>query len=299
MISKLEQLLEVAKAKPRTVSVALAQDEVVLAAAKEAVQEKLATFRFYGEAKEIEAILDSMDFREGFTTVDCRTKNDAIVQAVRSVSTGEADILMKGNVKTGELLGVFLKDEYGLKSGRTMNLVTLFQLERYPKLLTVTDAGMVIAPDLKQKADSIINASLVAKALGIERPKVAILAAIETVNEKMPATLEAAVLSQMARRKQLGNVEVDGPFALDNAISPEAASHKGVTGPVAGQADILLMPDIEAGNIFYKAMAFLAGAELASTIVGGRVPIILTSRADSAKAKLYSIALNVILAGVV
>lgn len=299
MISKLEQLLEAAKAKPRTVSVALAQDEVVLAAAKEAVQEKLATFRFYGEAKEIEAILDSMDFREGFTTVDCRTKNDAIVQAVRSVSTGEADILMKGNVKTGELLGVFLKDEYGLKSGRTMNLVTLFQLERYPKLLTVTDAGMVIAPDLKQKADSIINASLVAKALGIERPKVAILAAIETVNEKMPATLEAAVLSQMARRKQLGNVEVDGPFALDNAISPEAASHKGVTGPVAGQADILLMPDIEAGNIFYKAMAFLAGAELASTIVGGRVPIILTSRADSAKAKLYSIALNVILAGVV
>jgi len=128
-------------------------------------------------------------------------------------------------------------------------------------------------------------------------PKVAVLAAVEVVNPKMQATLDAAVLSQMAARGQLGMVEVDGPFALDNAISAEAAKHKGIVSPVAGDADIVIMPDIEAGNIFYKAMAFLSGAELASTIVGGKVPIILTSRADSERTKLQSIALNVVLAG--
>jgi phosphate butyryltransferase len=159
----------------------------------------------------------------------------------------------------------------------------------------VTDAGMVIAPDLKQKADSIVNASIVARALGIEPPKVAVLGAIEVVNEKMPATLDAAILSKMSQRGQLGKVVVDGPFALDNAVSIEAAKHKGIESPVAGQADILIMPDIEAGNIFYKAMVFLGKAEVASSIVGGKIPIILTSRADSDRTKLYSIALNVLL----
>jgi phosphate butyryltransferase len=299
VIPHLSQLIDQAKNNPKTVAIAAAEDSIVLAAAKEAAEHGIASFILFGQKKKIEEINNELGFSEGFTIVHCSTKIESIEKAVKAVSLKDAEILMKGNVKTGELLGIYLKDEFGLKTGRTMNLVTVFEIKRYHKLLLVTDAGMVIAPDLNQKADSIINSVSVARALENERPKVAVLAAIETVNPKMPATTEAAILSQMARRGQLGSVDVDGPFALDNAISREAAEHKGISSSVAGDADILIMPDIEAGNIFYKAMAFLSECQLASTVVGGKAPIILTSRADSAETKLYSIALNVLLAGVI
>jgi len=297
LITNLSTLVELAKKNPKVVSVAAAEDEVVISSAREAYLEGIATFRFYGSADKIEKMCSALNFKEGYTIIDCKNKAESIKSAILSVSSGESQLLMKGYIKTGELLSAFLKDEFNLKTGRTMNLVTVFELERYHKLLLVTDAGMVISPDLQQKADSIVNAASVARALGIEVPKVAVLAAVEVVNPKMQATLDAAVLSQMAARGQLGMVEVDGPFALDNAISAEAAKHKGIVSPVAGDADIVIMPDIEAGNIFYKAMAFLSGAELASTIVGGKVPIILTSRADSERTKLQSIDHNVVLSG--
>ncbi|WP_292596668.1 bifunctional enoyl-CoA hydratase/phosphate acetyltransferase [Mesotoga sp. UBA6090] len=298
MISSLSQLVCRAKSNPKVIAIAAADDPVVLSAAKEAAQQGIASFILFGSQGKIEEIINEMDFAENLSIVDCASKSESIQKAVEAVSLKSADILMKGNVKTGELLSVFLKDEYGLRTGRTMNLVTVFETKKYHKLILVTDAGMVIAPDLGQKADSIINSAAVARALEIEKPKVAVLAAIEVVNSKMPATTDAAILSQMARRDQLGAVEVDGPLALDNAISFEAAKHKGISSSVAGDADILIMPDIEAGNIFYKAMAFLSDCQLASAIVGGRIPIILTSRADSASTKLQSIALNVLLSGV-
>jgi phosphate butyryltransferase len=298
VIRNLDEIIESAKKTPKVVAVAAAEDPVVLSAIKEAIAEEIAIFRLFGSALKIDKLAHDVGLEKGFTVEDCTSTKDSVFRAVKSITSGDSDLLMKGHVKTGELLSVFLKDENGLKTGRTMNLVTVFQLKKYHKLLTVTDAGMVISPDLQQKMDSIVNAASVARAIGIERPKVAVLGAVETVNAKMPVTLEAAILSQMSKRGQLGEVEVDGPLALDNAISASAASHKGITGSVAGDADILIMPDIEAGNIFYKSMAFLSDAELASTIVGGKVPVILTSRADSDKTKLQSIALNVLLAGV-
>lgn len=299
MITSLAQLIDRAKVNPGVIAVAAAEDPVVLSAAKEAADEGIASFILFGDKNKIEAISEEIGFHEKLSVVDCSSKIESIEKAVRAVSLKEAEILMKGNVKTGELLSVFLKDDYGLKTGRTMNLVTIFETKRYHKLLLVTDAGMVIAPDLGQKGDLIVNSASVAKVLEIDKPKVAVIAAIEVVNQKMSATLDAAVLSQMAKRGQLGHVEVDGPLALDNAVSREAAEHKGISSSVAGDADILVMPDIEAGNIFYKTMAFLCDSQLASTIVGGKAPIVLTSRADSARTKLQSIALNVLLAGVI
>ncbi|ACR80841.1 MULTISPECIES: bifunctional enoyl-CoA hydratase/phosphate acetyltransferase [Kosmotoga] len=294
-IRTLSEIVERVRGRKGIVAVAVAEDVVVLKAIKAAVNEEIAEFLLFGNQRKIEEIAGEIGLDHGYKIVGTQSNADAVKKAVEAVAKGEASLLMKGKVKTGDLLSVYLKEEYGLRTGRTMNLVSVFEIPEYSRLLVVTDAGMVIAPDLKQKADSIVNASIVARALGIEPPKVAVLGAIEVVNEKMPATLDAAILSKMSQRGQLGKVVVDGPFALDNAVSIEAAKHKGIESPVAGQADILIMPDIEAGNIFYKAMVFLGKAEVASSIVGGKIPIILTSRADSDRTKLYSIALNVLL----
>jgi len=160
----------------------------------------------------------------------------------------------------------------------------------------MSDGGMVIDPSLEQKVDCINNSVLMANKLGVKTPKVAIVAALEKVNPKMPPTMDAAILTQMNRRNQITGCIVDGPFAMDNAVSKEAAEHKGIVSDVAGDADIIIMPDIEAGNVFYKSMVFLGNAKIASSIVGGKKPVVLTSRADSNEAKLFSIALSVLLA---
>ncbi|HBJ81807.1 phosphate acyltransferase, partial [Pseudothermotoga sp.] len=174
-------------------------------------------------------------------------------------------------------------------------MVSVFDIPSYAKLLAVSDAGMIISPTLEQKVDMINAAVRVMKKFGVEKPKVAVLGAVEIPNLKMSATLDAAILSKMNDRNQIKDCIVDGPFALDNAVSIEAAKHKGVESPVAGDADVLIMPDIEAGNIFYKSMVFLANAKVASVILGARLPIVLTSRADSDETKLYSIALGALL----
>ncbi|AKI98159.1 bifunctional enoyl-CoA hydratase/phosphate acetyltransferase [Kosmotoga pacifica] len=296
MIDKLSQLFDIAKGSDKKIAVAAAEDEIVLKAVKEAIERDLAEFVLFGDATELKKLCTNVGLSEGFKIVHAASTSEAVTAAVEAVACGKADLLMKGKIKTGELLSVYLKEEYGLRAGRTMNLVSVFEIPGFDRLLIVTDAGMVIAPSLKQKVDSIVNASKVAAALGIDNPKVAILGAIEVVNEKMPATIDAAILSKMAHRNQIPDVIVDGPLALDNAISEEAARHKGIDSPVAGKADILIMPDIEAGNIFYKAMVFLGGALVASTIMGGKAPIVLTSRADSDLTKLLSIALNVLIA---
>ncbi|ODN30049.1 bifunctional enoyl-CoA hydratase/phosphate acetyltransferase [Fervidobacterium thailandense] len=291
-MKNLVELLDKAKSVgKRIVSVAAADDDAVLKALDMASKEGIVDAILFGNVEKIKKLAETLniDISKFQITESANPADDA----VKAVVEGKAHFVMKGNIKTGDLMKAVLKDEYGLKTGRTMSLVSIFETPLYHKLLVVTDAGMTIDPDLEQKVHLIENAVLVAKkALEIEKPKVAILGAIEIVNPKMEDTLHAAILSKMADRGQIKGCIVDGPFALDNAVSKEAAEHKGIVSPVAGDADILIMPDIEAGNIFYKAMVFLAGAKVASVIVGAKCPVALTSRADSDETKLLSIALT-------
>ncbi|AEX84608.1 phosphotransacetylase [Marinitoga piezophila KA3] len=296
---RINKIIELAKSMEvkKTVGVAAAEDEVVLKAVERALKEGICNVVLYGNEEKIKEIAKEHDIDiSKMEIVHCENNKEAVRKTVEDVASGKTDLPMKGHITTGELLSVFLKEEYGLRTKSTMNLVSVFDIEGYHKLLIVTDAGMVIAPTLEQKVDSINNAVKIAKALGIETPKVAIVGALEKVNPKMPATMDAAIITQMNRRGQIKGCIVDGPFAMDNAISKEAAEHKGIKSEVAGDADIIIMPDIEAGNIFYKSMVFLSGAGVASTILGGKKPVVLTSRADSDDAKLLSIALSVLLA---
>lgn len=291
-MKKLYELLDKARSiGKKVVAVAAADDDVVLRAVDMARKEGIIDAILFGDVKKIELHAEKAGVSlKDFEIVDSKNPAD---DAVKAVVEGKAHFVMKGNIKTGDLMKAVLKDEYNLKTGRTMSLVSIFETPLYHKLLIVTDAGMTIAPDLEQKVHLIENAVLVArKAVGVEKPKVAILGAIEVVNPKMEATVHAALLAKMNERGQIKNCIVDGPFALDNAVSKEAAEHKGLVSSVAGDADILIMPDIEAGNIFYKAMVFLAGAKVASAIIGAKCPVALTSRADSDETKLLSLALT-------
>lgn len=213
--------------------------------------------------------------------------------AVRMVADGEADVLMKGLLDTSIVLKAVLNAEHGLRTESLLSHVGVFDVDRYPKLLAVTDPAMNIAPDVEAKAGIIRNAVTVTRALGIETAKVACLAAKEKVNPKMLATVDAA---ELASREFAGAI-VGGPLALDNAIDPESVRLKGIDSPVAGDADVLLVPTIEAGNVLYKALNFLAHAQGAGIIVGAKAPIVLTSRADDEATKLNSIALALVVAG--
>jgi len=299
-MKKLNELLEKAKKRgPKKVSVAVAEDEVVLNALERARKEGIINAILVGNKTKITEIAEKNNINlDNYEVIDEKSEYEAAKTAVKLVADKKADFIMKGKIKTGDLMREVLKEEYNLRTGKTLSLVSVFEIPGYHKLLVVSDAGMTIAPTLEQKVDIIKNSVLVAKmALDIEKPKVAILGAVEIVNPKMPATIEAAILAKMNNRNQIKDCLVDGPFALDNAVSMEAAKHKGIESPVAGDADILIMPDIEAGNIFYKAMVFLGGAKVASTIVGARVPIALTSRADSDEVKLLSLVLTNLMVG--
>jgi len=299
-MKKLNELLEKAKKRgPKKVSVAVAEDEVVLNALERARKEGIINAILVGNKTKIAEIAEENNINlDNYEVIDEKSEYEAAKTAVKLVADKKADFIMKGKIKTGDLMREVLKEEYNLRTGKTLSLVSVFEIPGYHKLLVVSDAGMTIAPTLEQKVDIIKNSVLVAKmALDIEKPKVAILGAVEIVNPKMPATIEAAILAKMNNRNQIKDCLVDGPFALDNAVSMEAAKHKGIESPVAGDADILIMPDIEAGNIFYKAMVFLGGAKVASTIVGARVPIALTSRADSDEVKLLSLVLTNLMVG--
>ncbi|BBE30052.1 phosphate acetyltransferase [Tepiditoga spiralis] len=296
---ELQDIFEMAKKiePKKKIAVAVAQDEVVLKAVNNAVENGICNAVLFGDKEEIEKIAKKENINlSNFEIRDYKNKKEAIKNAVESVSKGETDLPMKGKCTTGELLSVFLKEEYGLRTKNTMNLVSVFEIPTYHKLLIVSDAGMLIAPTLQQKIDEVNNAVAVAHKIGIETPKVAIVGAVEQVNTKMVATTDAAIITQMNRRNQIKGCIVDGPFAMDNAISKEAAEHKGIVSDVAGDADIIIMPQIEAGNIFYKSMVFLGNSKVASTILGGKKPVVLTSRADSDEAKLNSIAISVLMA---
>ncbi|MGC8787818.1 MAG: bifunctional enoyl-CoA hydratase/phosphate acetyltransferase, partial [Anaerolineae bacterium] len=209
---------------------------------------------------------------------------------------GHADLAMKGKVETADFLRAALDREMGLRVGRLFTHVAVFELPGFDRLLFVTDSGVVVAPTMEQKVEIVQNAIMVAQRLGVTEPKVAILAATEMVNPKIPTTMDAANLAKMADRGQIQGGLVDGPLALDNAISPESVAIKGIKSPVAGYADILVAPDVEAGNMLAKAMTYFAKGKMAGVVVGGKSPLIVASRSDPHETKLVSIGLGVILA---
>jgi phosphotransacetylase len=223
--------------------------------------------------------------------VDARHSHAAAAIAVQLVREGKAELLMKGSLHSDELLGAVVARETGLRTARRLSHAFIMDVPTYHKVLIVTDAAINIAPTLEEKVDICQNAIDLAHAMGVELPKVALLAAVETVTSKMPATLDAAALCKMADRGQITGALLDGPLAFDNAISKEAARTKGINSEVSGDPDILLAPDLEAGNILAKLLSFLGNSDSAGLVLGAKVPIILTSRADNARAKIASCAI--------
>jgi phosphate acetyltransferase len=232
----------------------------------------------------------------GLEVIDVPDAHTAAERAVALVREGRAEVLMKGSLHTDELLAAVVAREKGLRTGRRISHAFLMDVPTYHKVLIITDAAINIAPTLEDKVDICQNAIDLARSLGVDQPKVAFLAAVETVNSKMPATLDAAALCKMADRGQIKGGLVDGPLAFDNAISKEAATIKGIKSAVAGDPDILLAPDLEAGNILAKQLSFLANADSAGLVLGARVPIVLTSRADSVRSRIASCAVAALVA---
>jgi len=231
----------------------------------------------------------------GHEIVDAEHSHEAAARAVQMVREGRAELLMKGSLHSDELLAAVVARD-GLRTGRRISHVFIMDVPTYHKVLIVTDAAINIAPNLVDKVDICQNAIDLAIALGLEAPKVALLAAVETVNPNMPATIDAAALCKMAERGQIKAGILDGPLAFDNAISAEAAKIKGIESPVAGDPDILLVPNLEAGNMLAKQLTFLANADSAGLVLGARVPVILTSRADSVRSRIASCAVAVLAA---
>lgn len=280
---------------PKKIAVANAQDEDVLKAIKEAVKENICKPILVGDADKIAEIAGEVELElNNIDIIDEKDGNEACRKAVELVSSGKADIVMKGLIDTSIILKAVLDKEIGLRTGNVLSHAAVFSVDTYHKFFIVTDAAMSIAPDAEEKRQIIENTLTLSRALGAQIPKVAVICAKEKVNPKMPATLDAQELVQMQKDGKITGCIIEGPYALDNAISKEAAEIKGIKGETAGDADILLMPDIEAGNILYKALTYLANAENAGIILGAKAPIVLTSRADSDKAKLNSIALSVL-----
>ena len=298
MIKSLNQVLQVAKERgPKTIAVACAQDSDVLLAVDNAKKQGIANAILVGNQAEIEKLANENNIElSGYEVINIEDLSEASLKAVELVSTGKADMVMKGLVDTGIILKAVLNKEVGLRTGNVLSHVAVFDVPDYHKLLIVTDAAMNIAPDLTGKKMIIENSITVAKALDIEKAKVAVICAKEKVNPKMPATVDAAELQKMNEAGEIKDCIVGGPLAIDNAVSKEAAKLKKIDHPVAGDADVLLAPTIEAGNILYKTLGFLTQAKSAGIIVGAKAPVVLTSRADDEAAKLNSIALGVLMA---
>jgi len=232
----------------------------------------------------------------GLAVEDVPHSHAAAARAAELAASGAVEAIMKGSLHTDELLGAVLSAQAGLRTKRRLSHCFLMQTPAYPKPFVITDAAVNIAPTLEEKADIVRNAIELAHTIGVPLPRVAILAAVETVNPRMPATLDAAALCKMADRHQITGALLDGPLAFDNAISPEAARVKGIESPVAGQADVLVVPDLESGNMLAKQLEFMGQAASSGIAIGARVPIVLTSRADSRATRLASCAIAVLLA---
>ena len=294
MIHDLTELITRAKDRPkRRIAVAAAEDENVLKSLQSAMNEGIIIPILVGCRNKVEQIAQQINFDlDKVEIIDNRNRDvNSVALAVELIRDGEADFLMKGLVQTGDLLRGVLDKEKGLPIERLLSHVALFQSPYYHKVFCVTDVAMNIAPDLEAKVKILNNAVSVFHQLRIENPKVAVAAAVEYVNPKMEATVHAAEIKKMNVDGEIKGCIVDGPLAVDIAFNKDAAVHKGIKGEVAGDCDIVLMPDIEAGNMVYKTLNFIGGAKSASIITGASVPIVLTSRSDDDKTKLLSIAL--------
>jgi phosphate butyryltransferase len=295
IFKSLENIVEFAVQKgEKKLAVAVAQDEDVLKAVKSAIQRHLIIPTLLGDKDEIHRSADKVGLEmSGIEVIHEHDKNAACILAVKLVREGEADLLMKGMVSTGQLVRAILDKEFGLLKRGLLSHLAFFETPYYHKILCITDAALNINPDFDEKVAIVKNAVNTFHRLGISNPLVAILAPVETVNPKMIATVHGAMLTQMQKRGQIEGCVIDGPLALDNAISAEAAKHKGLTSEVAGNADILVTPDLNAGNMLYKSLNFLGGAVCAAIVAGASVPVVLTSRADQDRSKYLSIALAV------
>jgi phosphotransacetylase len=295
---KYERLLERCKGlKPVPTAVVHPCEAGALAGAIEAGKKGLIEPILVGPFKKIDETAAAAGIEIGIPQiVDVPHSHAAAAKAVELVREGRAEILMKGSLHTDELMSAIVARDTGLRTSRRISHAFLMDVPTYHKVLVITDAAINIAPTLEDKVDICQNAIDLARSLGVATPKVAILAAVETVTSKMPATIDAACLCKMSERAQITNAILDGPLAFDNAISKEAADTKGIKSEVAGDPDILLAPDLEAGNILAKQLSFLANADSAGMVLGARVPVILTSRADSVRSRIASCAVAMLVA---
>ncbi|MEI6047917.1 MAG: bifunctional enoyl-CoA hydratase/phosphate acetyltransferase [Bacteroidota bacterium] len=294
VLKNLNDLKRIVEGAPgKKLVLAAAQDQHSLSAVVRAWKENIIEPILIGDKEEIQNICGSNNYDiTGVRIIHEPDTEMSVELAVKMVSNNQADILMKGMVGTSTLLKCVLNKEWGLRTGNLLSHFALFEVETYHKVIAVTDVAMNIAPNLQEKIAIVNNAVACLNKLGYTMPKVAVLGAVEMVNENMEATLHAALLSKMNQRDQIKNCIIDGPLAFDNAISLESAQHKGIRSEVAGETDLLLMPDIEVGNVLYKSLVFFAKAKVASIILGALVPIVLTSRSDSEQAKFDSILLS-------
>ncbi|HEY1927843.1 MAG TPA: phosphate acetyltransferase [Caulobacteraceae bacterium] len=285
------------RAPPISIAVAHPCNDVSLESAIEAARLKLVTPILVGPRRRIEQVAsDCSQDISGFEIVESQHSEDSALKAVELVRAGRAEGLMKGSLHTDELMGAVVARDGGLRTARRISHCFIMDVPGHDQPLIITDAAVNIAPTLEVKVDIVQNAIDLAHALGATDVRVAILSAMETVNPKVPSTIEAAALCKMADRGQITGALLDGPLALDNAISLQAAEVKGIVSPVAGRANVLVVPDLEAGNMLAKSLAFLAGADAAGVVLGARVPIVLTSRADDQQTRLASCAVAVLVA---
>ncbi len=293
--SLLEKISECSKKK---VAVAVAQDDAVLEAVKAAKERNIADAILVGDADKIKEVADTISMNlDGYEIIDVKDNTEAALTAVKLVHDGKADMYMKGLIDTKGFLKSVLDKEVGLRTDRALSHVAVFEIEGYDQLFYLSDVAFIPYPTLEQKADIIKNTVEVCHACGIANPKVAPLAAVEVVNPKMPVTVEAAELTKMNEEGQITGCIVDGPLSMDLAIDPEAAKHKGATDrKIVGNADVLLFPDIHAGNLVYKTLVHTANVKNGCILTGTKAPVILTSRSDSFETKVNSIALAAIVA---
>ncbi len=279
------------------IAVACAHDCEVLKAVGKAQKRGIGTFLLVGNGTRIKSLSETLGVRvTGCSVVEAEGEADGAAQAVELVASGEAHVLLKGFLDTGVFLRAVLNKETGLVNGDMISHTVLMDMPAADKMYFLTDAAMVIKPSLEEKRKIILNALRVTSALGLENPIVGVLAESEKVNPKMQATMDAQALKDMAAQGRIPGCRIGGPYALDNAISPKAAQHKDMDDPLAGHADILLAPDLAAGNILYKGLMYFAGSKAAGAIVGTRAPVVLNSRADTDETKLNAMALGVLMA---
>jgi phosphate acetyltransferase len=292
-------LARCSRISPVTTAVVHPVTAIAMEAAADATARGLIDPVLIGPRRRIEDAIDQAALAgTQWNIIDTEHSHEAAAHAAMLAGTGKVGAIMKGSLHSDELLGAILKPEAGLRTERRLSHAYVMSIASYPKPFIITDAAVNIAPDLSAKADIVQSAVNLWRVLfgGEEMPKVAVLAAVETVNPRMQATLDAAALCKMADRGQITGCVIDGPLAFDNAVSSEAAREKGIVSSVAGNADILLVPDIEAGNMLAKQLSFLGGAEAAGIVLGARVPVILTSRADSERARQLSCAIAALMA---